>query len=326
MHAQAGSSASKTRAKGRGKRASSPNGGEASRGKRAKVSKGQGSADARETRSGGRRRVEVSEDGSRRVGDIRAAERAERAKRNRARYRRYLLRIGAVVGGVLLVVFGAIFLYRSDLFHVDNVQVNGVSHLTSNEITSLAQVPDDSTLLRVDTTAIVERLKQNAWVQDATVSRVFPDTLEVDITEREPGAVVRVSDKAIWVISKDGAWLSAATDEDWQAGPRIVDVSKTLAQPVSGSDCDDGGIKNALAIIAGMSDELASKVQSISAESSIKTSLNLEDGITVAFGDSSDIEVKEAAIEALLEKYSGKISYINVRVPSRPTYRTLDES
>lgn len=312
--------------KGRDAGAFSPNRGESSRGKRTKVSEGQRAADSRGTRRAGRHRVEASEDGSRRVGDIRAAERAERAKRNRVRYRRYLLRIGAVVGGVLLVVFGAIFLYRSDLFHVDNVQVNGVSHLTSNEITSLAQVPDDSTLLRVDTTAIVERLKQNAWVQDATVSRVFPDTLEVDITEREPGAVVRVSDKAIWVISKDGAWLSAATDEDWKAGPRIVDVSKTLAQPVSGSDCDDGGIKNALAIIEGMSDELASKVQSISAESSIKTSLNLEDGITVAFGDSSDIEVKEAAIEALLEKYAGKISYINVRVPTRPTYRTLDES
>lgn len=88
--------------------------------------------------------------------------------------------------------------------------------------------------------------------------------------------------------------------------------------------CADGGINNALDILNSISDDLRSRIVSISAESSIKTSLNLVDGVTVAFGDSSDIEVKEAVINSLLNEYEGRISYINVRVPTRPTYRMLE--
>ncbi len=260
---------------------------------------------------------------ARRAGEIRTE---QRAKRQRSQYRKFILRIVAIIGVVLLLIFGGIFLYRSDLFHVNNVQVNGVSHLTSQEITSIAAVSDDSTLLRLDANGIIARLKDNAWVQDVAIHRVFPDTIEINITERAPGAVVNINDKSTWVISTDGTWLSAATTEDQQTAMHIIDVSPTLPTPISGTECTDGGIKNALSIMGAISKDLLSKIVSISAESSLKTSLNLADGVTVAFGDSSDVEIKEAAINSLLSKYEGKISYINVRVPTRPTYRMVDSS
>lgn len=261
----------------------------------------------------------------RRVGDIRRREREERAQRARARYRRYVLRIVLIVVAVLVLIFGAIFLYRSDAFHVNNVHVTGVSHLTSQEITDIAAVPDDSTLLRIDSTGIISRLEENAWVQSASIHREFPDTIRIDVVERTPGAAVRINDKSIWVISTDGTWLSAANDNDWDTQMRIIDVSPSLAAPVSGGSCNDGGIVNALEILASISDDLRNNIESISAGSSIKTSLNLKNGITVAFGDSSDVELKEAVINELLTQYEGKISYINVRVPDRPTFRTLSE-
>lgn len=269
---------------------------------------------------------EAQADGVQRVGDIRRsarrAEREERAKRARARYRRYILRILAVLLAVLAVFFGCIFLYRSSLFTITNVQVEGTSHLTSQEITEIAAVPGDATLLRLDSAGIVERLKSSAWVQDASVHRAFPDSISIAITEREPGAVVKISDKKTWVVSTDGTWLSAATKSDWKKEMRIVDVSSALTAPVSGTDCNDGGIKNALAIIEAVSPDLKEQIKSISAESSVKTSLNLKNGVTVAFGDSGDVELKEATIWALLDKYKGTISYINVRVADSPTYRT----
>lgn len=259
----------------------------------------------------------------RRAGQIRAE---QRAKRQKSQYVRYIGRIAIVVVAVLAVIFGAIFVYRSDLFHVNNVQVNGAEHLTSQEITSIAAVSDDSTLLRLDSAGIKARLEDNAWIQDVAIHRVFPDTIVIDITEREPGAVAKINDKSNWVISTDGTWLSAATTDDWENAMKIIDVSPSMPAPISGSECADGGITNALNILNAISDDLRSRIVSISAESSIKTSLNLEDGITVAFGDSSDVEMKEAVINSLLSEYGGRISYINVRVPSRPTYRMLDDS
>lgn len=258
----------------------------------------------------------------RRVGDIRAAERAERAARARRRYLSYVLKIAAVIAAVLLLVFGSIFVYRSNLLAVETVTVSGVEHLTDQEVTQLAAVPDDSTLLRLDVDGICSRLKEHPWVQDATITRQFPHTIRINVTERTPSAAVKINSKSIWVVSTDGAWLSAATKEDWKNYRRILDVDTNMASPVAGSEVTDEGILNALAVFDQVSPELAEQIKSISAESAVKTSLTLKGGVEVAFGVAEDIELKEADIWTLLDKYEGKISYINVRVPDRPTYRT----
>ena len=228
-----------------------------------------------------------------------------------------------VVFAILALIFGAIFLYRSDLFTVENVQVEGVSHLTSEEITQLASVPNDTTLLRVDTSAITSRLKQHAWIQDVTINRNFPDTLTIYITERKPAACVKINSDSIWVISADCAWLSAATQQDWDSNRKIIDVIPSITAPASGSECTDEGVKNAIQIFDELPNDFASEIDTVSAESVIKTQLNLKSGVVVAFGDAENIEQKVAVINELLSKHEGKISYINVRTPSRPTYRSM---
>ena len=47
---------------------------------------------------------------------------------------------------------------------------------------------------------------------------------QCEVTERTPSAAVKISSKSIWVVSTDGAWLSAATTEDWKNYRRIVGV------------------------------------------------------------------------------------------------------
>lgn len=264
--------------------------------------------------------------GGRRIGDIRASRAAERAARARKRYLSYVLKLGAVVATVLVVVFGSIFIYRSNLLAINTVTVSGAEHLTDQEVTQLAAVPDDSTLLRLDSAGICERLQEHPWVQSATVVRQFPNSIKIQITERTPSAVVKISSKSIWVISTDGAWLSSATKEDWKNYRRIVDADASISAPVAGGECTNEGVLNALKIYDGVSSKLAEQIKSISAESAVKTSLTLKNGVTVAFGEATELELKEADIWKLLDKYEGTISYINVRVPDRPTYRSNSKS
>ncbi len=268
---------------------------------------------------------ELAAGGARRVGDIRASRAAEHAARARKRYLSYVLKLVAVVVVVLGVIFGSIAVYRSDFLAVETVTVSGATHLTDQEVTQLAAVADDSTLLRLDSAGICARLEEHPWVQSAQVSREFPHSIKITITERTPAAAVKLSKKSIWVISTDGVWLSAATTKDWKDYRRIVDVDANLSTPVAGSECTDEGILNAIKIYDGVSKKFASKIKSISAESAVKASVNLKKGVTVAFGEASDIELKEADVNTLMDRYSGSISYINVRVPDRPTYRTIDE-
>lgn len=76
-------------------------------------------------------------------------------------------------------------------------------------------------------------------------------------------------------------------------------------------------ISNALAIIDGMSTELADQVKSVSAASSDSTALTLNNGVEIAFGDSSDIRDKERVCLELMREHPGKIAYINVRTVNK---------
>lgn len=56
----------------------------------------------------------------------------------------------------------------------------------------MAAVPEGTTLLNVDAGGIEGRLESNPWVWIASVERHFPDTLNLNITERDIVAVVDV--------------------------------------------------------------------------------------------------------------------------------------
>lgn len=105
--------------------------------------------------------------------------------------------------------------------------------------------------------------------------------------------------------------------------PQIKDVVRTIG-PVSGEKVTDEGIVNALDIINGLTSEMRANVAIISAPDKVKTELTLRNYVHVAFGLAEDIPNKEAAILALLAEHEGSITYINVRVASRATYRVAE--
>ena len=210
-------------------------------------------------------------------------------------------------------------------------------------IVELAAVPANTTLLRVDTAAIEERLLRDAWVERVAVNRVFPDTLEIVITERDVGAVVSVpvhNGETVqeWAIAEDGTWLMAIPEQGSEASrsvsPQVYADAETAlkitdvplgANPSVGEKCTDANVNNALSIVNGMTTELADQVAQVKAQETSSTTLILENGVEIAFGEAGDTEeirTKERVALALLEQYEGDIAYINVRIPESPTWRS----
>lgn len=274
-------------------------------------------------------------------GAQRRAERAERAERIRKSSRRYLMRFIVIIGVVVALLAGWAALYNSPAFTIDHVQVNGVEHLTNDEVSQLASVPAGSTLLRVDTEAVADRMKQTAWIEDAEVKRVFPSTLEIDVTERTVQAVVEIptsSGSAVksWAIADDHMWLMPIPDkgseaakttsskiyEDAEAVLHIVDVPYGTKAEI-GSICADYNVNNALAIVDGMTTELSDQVVKVSAAGAAETTLILESGVEIAFGEAEDIRDKERVILKILEENPDGVAYINVRMVEAPTWRAV---
>lgn len=273
-----------------------------------------------------------------RVGDV---GRSGRAGSMNAAYRSYMQRF-VKIGIALLVVVAVLFgLYLSPLFGIANVTVTGVSHITATAMAELAAVPVDSTLLRVDTAGIKSRLLTNAWVKDVAVKRVLPSTLELAITEREVAAIVQVPSEdggstRNWAIASDGIWLMDIPDQgsdeaanvssqvyaDAESALKITNVPYGVS-PQVGSACTDESVLNALSIVSGMTTSLKERVASVNVSGVDNTVLTLDDGVQIAFGDDESIRDKERICLELLEQHAGSISYINVRTPDRPTWRSL---
>ncbi|MGN0261753.1 MAG: cell division protein FtsQ/DivIB [Eggerthellaceae bacterium] len=251
--------------------------------------------------------------------------------------------VSRVLVGVIIVAMlglsGAL-LAMTPLFPVKDVAVEGANSLTEEEVTQMAAVPEGSTLLRVNTAEIEGRLEDSPFVKTAKVSRELPGTLKVDITEDEIAAIVEITSTETrrterWAIDSDGVWIVQIPDEGSEEAANIptsvyerlgdyrtiVDVPVGPA-PVAGTKCTDAPVLNALQIINGLSTELKDQVVTVSATDNHNTTLVLEDGVEISFGDSSDIRTKERICLKLLEENEGWIASINVRVVDRPTWRS----
>lgn len=275
---------------------------------------------------------------SKSVGELR---REERAKRLRKSSRRYAMRFIVIIGVIVALVAGWAALYNSPAFSIESVQVNGVEHLTSDEMAQLAAVPSGSTLLRVDTDTIASRVKQSSWVEDVKINRVFPSTLEINVTERSVMAIVEMPNKSgtttkSWAIAEDRIWLMPIPDagteaaqttsskiyEDAESVVHIVDLPFGTVAEI-GQECSDETVNNAITILQEMTTELADQVTKISAASTAETSLFLENGIEIAFGSAENIRDKERTILKIMEDNPDGVAYINVRIVENPTWRSL---
>ena len=256
--------------------------------------------------------------------------------------------LGPIIARLLMILIivavfgvGGAVLYFSNLFPIENVQVAGAEHLTQEEVAEAAAIPADSTMLRVDTGAIQHRLEQNGWVRSASVTRVLPGTLQITITEREVTAVVTITSTEDqqdedWIIDADGTWLMelppADSEEAAQIPARVYeDAANVLritnvpygSQPVAGTKCTDDAVLNALDIVSGLTTNLADEIVQVSATDAANTTITLENGIEIAFGEAEDIRLKERVCLELMEQYPDQIAYINVRVAERPTWRSI---
>ncbi|MDO4182502.1 MAG: FtsQ-type POTRA domain-containing protein [Coriobacteriia bacterium] len=293
---------------------------------------------------GGRSRGAYGQVSSTRIGDLPGMQGTLPSERRAAKQHKRskaAIVVTVLVVLVLAVLVAAVVLRYSGAFPVNNLSIKGVEHLTDAEITELAAVPSDTTLLQVDTESIRSRLLQDTWIKDVRVNLVFPDTLEIAVTERTIAAVVEIAQKDSsvtkkWAIASDGVWLMPIPERDSTAGQatsekiyedadavlHIEGVPYTTS-PEMGKVCDDDNVNNALDIVDGMTTELANSVKTVVASDPDSTTLILDNGVEIAFGTAEDIRTKERVCLQLLEEYADQVAYINVRTVDRPTWRSV---
>ncbi len=106
-------------------------------------------------------------------------------------------------------------------FGVDVVTVSGAAHMTEARILAIAGISDKDSLPFFDVAAARARLEADPLVKQASVRKLYPNQIVVDIVERTPYAVWQ-KDGQLKAIAADGAPIDDVRDGRYAGLPFVV--------------------------------------------------------------------------------------------------------
>jgi cell division protein FtsQ len=101
---------------------------------------------------------------------------------------------------------------------IATVSLSGQRQVSREAIFAAAGVTDHSSLLFLDVADARAKLEAIPWIAEATVRKLYPDRLQITVTEREPFALWQQQGK-VKVIAADGTVLSETVE------PRLASLS-----------------------------------------------------------------------------------------------------
>jgi len=104
---------------------------------------------------------------------------------------------------------------------IDAVSIGGAKEVSREEILTTAGVTGHASLLFLDAAAARARLLSNPWVADAAVLKLYPDRLQISITERQAFALWQESGR-VSVIAADGTVLEPYIEDRYLGLPLVV--------------------------------------------------------------------------------------------------------
>lgn len=115
-----------------------------------------------------------------------------------------LLSVGSLTS---LITYALIWADKTDHFELSRIILTGQSYLDRNDILKYADLPRYPFLTKINLTAIQAKLESHPYIKAARISRNFPQTLRIDIIERNP--ISYINHSPLYLVDTDGYILPA---------------------------------------------------------------------------------------------------------------------
>ena len=247
--------------------------------------------------------------------------RERRVAVQRAEGRRRLRVLLAALGALVLAGAGLAAI-RSPLLDVDNVVVRGAEHTARSDLIAAAGTDSRPLLIEYDTAAAARRIEELPWVRSARVEREWPDTVRIDVVERQ--AVAALPAERGWaLVDVDGRIVAVGADNRGLVSIGAPPASRRAGRSVPSSLRPALVAAEALAV-----DDRARLRAHVTAvlvagpADSVQLGLQLATGGNVQLGGPADLEAKLSAAATVLDTVSpASIDTLDVRVPNAPVLR-----
>lgn len=199
-------------------------------------------------------------------------------------------RIAGIVAGLFaVVVIAAGLLWVFPILKVSNYEIIGVEQTPQESVVEATGVDEGDNLVRVDATAAASGVVELPWVRAATVSRSWPSTLRVEVTEREA---------LLFIEESDGSYLI-----DAKGTPFIIGVPPEGAIEVTGVSLDNpDDLSSVASVVDTLPESVRSQVSRVDVPGSFDITFYLWDGRIVYWGADENNQNKAIAMETVLTR------------------------
>ncbi|RSD10364.1 cell division protein FtsQ/DivIB [Amycolatopsis eburnea] len=209
---------------------------------------------------------------------------------------------------VLTIVAGVYLLFFSSMLGVKDVAVSGARTVPADQIRAVAAVPADQPLLRLDADEIRDRVAGMPGIATVEVSRSWPNTVEITVTERTAIAFFDSGPGGDGVHLVDGGGVVFKTVPARPAGLPELKLPKVSA--------DDPVTRAVTAVLGVIPEQLLKQVTTATAKTPASVEFTLSSGKIVRWGTAEQTDRKAKVLAALLTQ-EGKV--YDVAAPELPT-------
>ena len=219
---------------------------------------------------------------------------------------------GMIVGGHTSTVVQA-FTARSG-FAMSDIRVSG--NLETSEIDIIQQIGLDgwTSLIGFDAEAARARIAGLPWVESASVQKVYPDRIDVKITERRPFAIWQHGSQ-LTVVEKDGSIIAPFTSQRHAALPLVVGM---------GAAREAGTLVDRMAQFPG----IASRAVGYMRIGERRWDVRLENGVTLRLPEGREDEAlaEVAELDDAYDILSRDVLVVDLRLPDRLVVKLTPEA
>ena len=217
-----------------------------------------------------------------------------------------------ILCGITLFIVALVLILSSRIFDIKEINVNGISKLTKEEVISISQIPVNTNIFALNKLKAKYRLLENSYIEDVYIKREYPSTISIEVKEKVPTFMIQFANSYIY-LNNQGYMLEVSTEA--LPLPTLLGIKTDLSNVKPGKRLDVEDLKkfNKLIQIMDISRnfELDTLITRIDITDSSNYTVYIDsEGKTVYLGDAVDLNTKILHLKEILNQNKGKAGEI----------------
>lgn len=206
--------------------------------------------------------------------------------------------LGIIIFLGLLSIF-IFFALNSPFFHIKEINIINNKSLNKEEILKQSKVRTNTNIFKFKISDIEDNLKTNTFIKSANVKRELPNTLNINVVEREK--IILFQYISMYLVVDEEGFIMEHLDSKDEKLPIVTGFNTNFTDVSENIFSQEQNRNLKVFIKEGKNLHLLENIDEIEKDFSNDVNIKLKNGIFVAFGTLNNVKYKLGLLKEILE-------------------------